>query len=125
MLGRHQPFCDKVASRYRAKLGLQRARDISHRGLNLVDDRGPLALEPLFHVLRCLCNQLLENPSRDVPAEAELLGEDGIAFSALDHAQKAEVRKAHPGIACNRIHDVLIAARHQHVGDGFSRGLSL
>jgi hypothetical protein len=82
----------------------------AHRGLNLVDYPGPLALEPLFHVLRCLGDQLLENPPRDVPAETELLGEDGIAFGALDHVQKAEVREARAGIACNRIHDVLIAA---------------
>src|SRR5712664_1674607 len=91
MLRRHEPFCDKVASGYRTELGLQRARDIGHRGLNLVDHRRPLALEPLFHVLRCLCDQLLENPPRNVPAETELLGEDGIAFGALDHVQKAEV----------------------------------
>src|SRR5260370_42617962 len=95
------------------------------RGLNLVVVSRPLALEPLFHVLRCLCDQLLENPPRDVPAEAELLGEDGIAFGALDHVQKAEVRKARPGITCNRIHDLLITARHQYVGDRLSDGLSL
>src|ERR1700704_5080223 len=85
MLPRHDPFCDKIASRYGTELGLQRARDIGHRGLNLVNHRRSLAFEPFFHVVRCLCDQLLEKPSRDVLTNTELLGEDGIAFGSFDH----------------------------------------
>src|ERR1700687_756328 len=85
MLLRHDPFCDKIASRYRTELGLQRARDIGHRGLNLVNHRRSLAFEPLFHVVRRLCDQLLEKAPRDVLANTELLGEDGIALGSFDH----------------------------------------
>src|ERR1700682_1809710 len=85
MLRRHHPFCDKIASRYRTELGLQRARDIGHRSLNLVNHRGSLPLVPLFHVGRRLCDQLLEKTPGDVLTDTELVGEDRIAFGSLDH----------------------------------------
>src|SRR5216684_9148591 len=93
MLRRHDPFCDKMAPRYRAELGLQRARDLGHRALDLINHRRTLAFEPLFHVHRRLCDQLLEKMPGDVVAETKLLGEDGIALGPLDHVQKAELRK--------------------------------
>src|SRR5450755_4751455 len=66
MLRRHGPFCGNIAFRGRAEFGMQRARDIGHRGLNVANHLGTLAFEPLSDVVRCLCNQLLEQMPRDV-----------------------------------------------------------
>src|ERR1700720_411628 len=124
MLCRHHPLCDKIAPRYRPKLGLKRARDLGHRALNLIDHRRTLAFEPLFHLLRRLRDQLLEKMPGDVLAETELLGEDGIAFGPLDHVQKAELRKTRTMVTCDRVHDLPVAARHEHVCDRLIDGLS-
>ena len=51
---------------------------------------GRSTLEPVAHVVRRLRDQLLEDVPRDVVAQAELGGEDGIAVGALDHVQEAE-----------------------------------
>ena len=51
VLRRHHPFCDIIGSRYRTELGLQLARDIGHRRLNLLDHAGTLAFEPFFNVI--------------------------------------------------------------------------
>src|ERR1700738_5043016 len=117
MLRRHDSFCDKMAPRYRAELGLKRARDLGHRALNLIDHRRTLAFEPLFHLLRRLRDQLLEKMPGDVLAETKLLAENGIAFGPLDHVQKAEIRKTRSSVICDRVHDLPIAARYEHVCD--------
>src|SRR5260370_39254936 len=87
MLRRHETFCDKVASRYRTELGLQHACDVDHRGLNLVNHRRPLALQPLLYVFLRLCDQLLDKAPRDVLAQTEMLCEDGIGLGACYHVQ--------------------------------------
>ena len=53
----------------------------------------------------------------NILAQAELLGENGIAFGPLDHVQEAEIRETRAIIAGDGVHDLLIAARHQHVRD--------
>src|SRR6266852_9933925 len=96
MQRRHRPSCDEIAFRCGAELGMQRAGDIGHRGLNLANHLGTLAFEPLSYVVRRLCNQLLEKVPGDVLAQTKLLGENGIAFGAFDHVQKAETRELRP-----------------------------
>ena len=61
----------------------------------------------------------------DVPAQSELLGENGIAFGPLDHVQEAEIRKSRAVVGCDGVHDLLIAAGHEHVGDRLLDRLSL
>ena len=78
---------------------------------------GRSRFEPLLHVVRRLGDQLLENVPGDVLTQAELLGENGIALGPLDHVQKAEIREARAIVVGDRVHDFLVAARHQHVGD--------
>src|SRR5258708_14020697 len=114
---RHHPLGDEMASRYRAELGLQLAGDVGHRGLDLVDHAGTLAFEPLSHIVRGFRDQLLEYVAGDVLAQPELLGKNGIAFGALDHVEKAEIRETRAIVSCDRLHDLLIAARHQLVRD--------
>ena len=55
-----------------------------------------------LHVVRRLGDQLLEDVPGDVLAQAELLGEDGIALGPLDHVQEAEVREARAIIAARQ-----------------------
>ena len=55
--------------------------------------------------------------TRNVLTKTELLGEDGIPFGPFDHVQEAEIRKARAIIAYDRAHDLLVAARHERVGD--------
>src|ERR1700687_1647295 len=57
-------------------------------------------------------------------SQTDLLCENGIAFGPFDHVQKAEVRKTRTVVAGDGVHDLLIAARHEHVCDRLLDGLS-
>ena len=78
---------------------------------------GAFAFQPLLYVVRRLCDQLLENVPGNVLAQAESLGENGIAVGPLDHVQKAEIRETGAIVSGDGVHDFLIAARHQHIRD--------
>lgn len=56
---------------------------------------------------------------RNILAQPELLGQNGIALRSLDHVQEAEIRKPRAIVARHRAHDLLVAARDEHVGDRF------
>src|SRR5882762_5847748 len=118
------PFCDEIAFRCGAEFGMQRAGDVGHRGLNLANHLGTLAFEPLSHVVRRLCNQLLEKVPGDVLTQTKLFGENGGAFGTFDHVQKAEARETRTVIICDRVHTLPVAARHEHVGDRVLEGFS-
>jgi hypothetical protein len=90
----------------------------------MADHGRALEFEPLSDVVRCLCDQLLEDLPRDVLAQAELLGENRIAFCPLDHVQKAELRETRAVIGRNCFHNLLVAARDQQVCDRFLERLS-
>src|SRR5262245_55394816 len=94
MLGSYGPLCSKIALRCWTELGMQRARDIGHRVLNLASQLRTLPFEFPSYVVRSLCNQLLEYMSRNFLPKAEVLGEDRIALRPFNHVQKAEIRQA-------------------------------
>jgi hypothetical protein len=67
----------------------------------MADHCRSLAFKPFSDVVGCLCDQLLEDLPWDVLAQAELLGENGIAFGPLDHVQKAELRETRAVVGRN------------------------
>src|SRR5579864_6248562 len=99
-----------MAARGGTEFRLQLAGKVGYRGLNLPRHVRTFALEPLPDVVGRLRDQLLEDMPRDVLAQAKLLGEDGIAFRALDHVQEAEVGEFGAAIAGDGFHDLLVAA---------------
>ncbi len=73
------------------------------------------------NVIGGLCHKLLEDVSRDVLPQAELLDQNRIVGRAFDHLQKAEIRNGGSAIAGHRNQDVAIAAGHQLVGYDFGK----
>ena len=60
---------------------------------------------------------------RQIAARADLHGERVVARRALDQHAEACVGEPRAGILGDRVHDVAVAARHQHVGDRFAQRL--
>ena len=59
------------------------------------------------------------------PPRTDLHRQRIIAARALDQHAEAGVGKARAGIPGDGMHDLPIAARHQHLGDRFAQGLAL
>jgi len=104
-----------MGSRHRTELRLQLARKVGDLRLDLPGHVGPFAFQPLAHIARGLCDQLLEHVPGNILAQTEVLGENRIIFGALDHVQETEVGKTRAVIARDRFDDFLIAAGHQFV----------
>jgi hypothetical protein len=66
----------------------------------------------------------LEKVPGDVLTQTELFGENGIAFGTFDHVQKAEARETRAIIICDRVHNLPVAACHEHVCDRVLEGFS-
>src|SRR5450631_4309768 len=74
-----------------------------------------LTLELFLSVVRCFCDQLLEEMPGDVLTAAELFEKNRIILGALDHRQSAEFRKTCTVVRCNRTYNLSIPSSHQHI----------
>ena len=70
---------------------MQRAGRVGDRRLNVALHLRTLAGELPFYRFRRLCDQLLEKMPGNVLTQADMLGENGIAFGPLDQMQKARI----------------------------------
>src|ERR1700688_5002876 len=119
------PLCIEIALRRWSKFGMQPTRDIRHQSLNLACRIRSLALEPLFHIVSRLCDELLEEMPGDILTMAELLDKNRVALGTFDQVQNAIFRKAGAVVRCNRARNLLIPASHKHVRYVLANGLSL